>query len=188
MLALAAAAAAPCCTPAAERRRRPLTLVSPPDPPAAVVLPRLPRRHLTVHAAAAAADYAAGSGADPAAGAAPGGPLPRQPRRVCIMVEPSPFTYVCGYMNRYRNTIRFLTEAGVEVLVVTPGPGMTLPGSDFSAAREQVGRDARALGSCCPLARVCRQGDSSQQLRLAMLPCALPFRRRRRRRRCCCCC
>lgn len=53
------------------------------------------------------------------------------------MVEPSPFTYVCGYMNRYRNTIRFLTEAGVEVLVVTPGPGMTVPGIDFSAACEQ---------------------------------------------------
>lgn len=53
------------------------------------------------------------------------------------MVEPSPFTYVCGYMNRYRNTIRFLTEAGVEVMVVTPGPGMTLPGVDFSAACDQ---------------------------------------------------
>ncbi|PRW61558.1 sulfoquinovosyl transferase SQD2-like [Chlorella sorokiniana] len=53
------------------------------------------------------------------------------------MVEPSPFTYVCGYMNRYRNTIRFLTEAGVEVMVVTPGPGMTMPGVDFSAARDQ---------------------------------------------------
>ncbi|EFN51474.1 hypothetical protein CHLNCDRAFT_33086 [Chlorella variabilis] len=53
------------------------------------------------------------------------------------MVEPSPFTYVCGYMNRYRNTIRFLTEAGVDVLVVTPGPGMTAPGIDFSAACEQ---------------------------------------------------
>ena len=53
------------------------------------------------------------------------------------MVEPSPFTYVCGYMNRYRNTIRFLTEAGVEVLIVTPGPGLTLPGHDFSAACDQ---------------------------------------------------
>lgn len=37
------------------------------------------------------------------------------------MVEPSPFTYVCGYMNRYRNTIRFLVEHGCEVLVVSPG-------------------------------------------------------------------
>lgn len=53
------------------------------------------------------------------------------------MVEPSPFTYVCGYMNRYRNTIRFLQEAGCEVLVVTPGKGMSMPGSDFSAARDQ---------------------------------------------------
>jgi sulfoquinovosyltransferase len=53
------------------------------------------------------------------------------------MVEPSPFTYVCGYMNRYRNTIRFLTEAGVEVMVVCPGPGMTVPGVDFSAACDQ---------------------------------------------------
>jgi hypothetical protein len=43
------------------------------------------------------------------------------PKRICFMVEPSPFTYVCGYMNRYRNTIRFLTEAGCEVLVITPG-------------------------------------------------------------------
>lgn len=72
-------------------------------------------------------------------------PGARRPRRVCIMVEPSPFTYVCGYMNRYRNTIRFLTEAGVEVLVVTPGPGMTMPGVDFSAACDQVGG---AAGTC----------------------------------------
>lgn len=43
------------------------------------------------------------------------------PRRICLLVEPSPFTYVCGYMNRYRNTIRYLREAGCEVLVVTPG-------------------------------------------------------------------
>ena len=43
------------------------------------------------------------------------------PKRVCIMVEPSPFTYVCGYMNRYRNTIKYLTELGCEVLVVAPG-------------------------------------------------------------------
>ena len=63
--------------------------------------------------------------------------LSSAPNRVAMLVEPSPFTYVCGYMNRYRNTIRFLTEAGVEVLVVTPGPGVTAPGADFSAACEQ---------------------------------------------------
>lgn len=57
--------------------------------------------------------------------------------RVCIMVEPSPFTYVCGYMNRYRNTIRFLVELGCEVLVITPGRGVTLPGADPSAFVDQ---------------------------------------------------
>lgn len=101
-----------------------------PHPPAstphAALLPRLPRRHLMCTASAAAAGSAEGAEAPP-----------RRPRRVCIMVEPSPFTYVCGYMNRYRNTIRFLTEAGVEVLVVTPGPGVTVPGVDFSAACDQ---------------------------------------------------
>ena len=59
------------------------------------------------------------------------------PRRVCIMVEPSPFTYVCGYMNRYRNTIRFLVQSGCEVLVVAPGRGMALPGADTSAFVDQ---------------------------------------------------
>lgn len=72
-----------------------------------MLLPRLPRRHALVAASAASG----GAAADPAvASAASSGGLPR-PKRVCIMVEPSPFTYVCGYMNRYRNTIRFLTEA-----------------------------------------------------------------------------
>ena len=117
-----------------------------PTPPAApavpaALLPRLPRRHMVcladAGAAAAAGTLAPASAA--AAAAAAGLPGARRPRRVCIMVEPSPFTYVCGYMNRYRNTIRFLTEAGVEVMVVTPGPGLTLPGADFSAARDQVG-------------------------------------------------
>jgi sulfoquinovosyltransferase len=63
--------------------------------------------------------------------------MPAPPKRVCILVEPSPFTYVCGYMNRYRNTIRFLTEAGCEVMVVTPGKGVVLPGADPSAFVDQ---------------------------------------------------
>ena len=53
------------------------------------------------------------------------------------MVEPSPFTYVCGYMNRYRNTIKYLTSLGCEVLVVTPGKGVCAPGADPSAFVEQ---------------------------------------------------
>lgn len=43
------------------------------------------------------------------------------PKRVCIFVEPSPFTYVCGYKNRFCNLIRYLREAGCEVLVITTG-------------------------------------------------------------------
>lgn len=43
------------------------------------------------------------------------------PKRVAIFVEPSPFTYVCGYKNRYCNAIKYLVEAGCEVLVVTTG-------------------------------------------------------------------
>lgn len=59
------------------------------------------------------------------------------PRRVCIMVEPSPFTYVCGYMNRYRNTIKYLTELGCEVLIISPGKGVSVPGADTSAFVDQ---------------------------------------------------
>ncbi len=43
------------------------------------------------------------------------------PRRIAIFVEPSPFTYVCGYANRFTNTIRSLVEQGSEVLVITTG-------------------------------------------------------------------
>lgn len=46
---------------------------------------------------------------------------PPSPRRIAIFVEPSPFTYVCGYANRFTNTIRCLMEQGCEVLVITTG-------------------------------------------------------------------
>lgn len=43
------------------------------------------------------------------------------PRRIAIFVEPSPFTYVCGYGNRFTNTIRCLVDQGCHVLVITTG-------------------------------------------------------------------
>jgi len=43
------------------------------------------------------------------------------PKRIAILVEPSPFTYVSGYKNRFCNTIKYLVEAGCEVMVVTTG-------------------------------------------------------------------
>lgn len=45
------------------------------------------------------------------------------PRRICLFVEPSPFSYVCGYKNRFQNFIKHLRERGDEVLVVTTHKG-----------------------------------------------------------------
>lgn len=46
---------------------------------------------------------------------------PNAPKRICIFVEPSPFTYVSGYKNRFTTMIKYLVAAGCEVLVVTTG-------------------------------------------------------------------
>lgn len=74
------------------------------------------------------------------------------PKRIAILVEPSPFTYVSGYKNRFCNTIKHLVEAGCEVMVVTTGTrtnilllenwvdclgrGLTWPGVDSSALQD----------------------------------------------------
>lgn len=47
-----------------------------------------------------------------------------EPRRVVLFVEPSPFSYISGYKNRYQNFIRYLRELGDEVLVVTTHHGV----------------------------------------------------------------
>ncbi|XVE76517.1 hypothetical protein DITRI_Ditri12bG0180000 [Diplodiscus trichospermus] len=46
------------------------------------------------------------------------------PRRIALFVEPSPFSYVSGYKNRFQNFIRYLREMGDEVLVVTTHEGV----------------------------------------------------------------
>ena len=81
----------------------------------------------------------AGSAAAAAAGArgSLAGGAAAVPKRVALFVEPSPFTYVCGYKNRFQTLIRYLKEQGTEVLVITPGKGVTFPLVDFSAAVEQ---------------------------------------------------
>jgi len=58
------------------------------------------------------------------------------PKRIAILVEPSPFTYVSGYKNRFCNTIKHLVEAGCEVMVVTTGRGVAWPGVDSSALQD----------------------------------------------------
>ncbi|CAN4118241.1 unnamed protein product [Withania somnifera] len=45
-------------------------------------------------------------------------------RRIAIFVEPSPFSYVSGYKNRFQNFIRYLREMGDEVMVVTTHEGV----------------------------------------------------------------
>lgn len=40
-------------------------------------------------------------------------PLRRtKPRKIALFIEPTPFTYVCGYSNRFKELLRFLSKAG----------------------------------------------------------------------------
>lgn len=47
-------------------------------------------------------------------------PLGRTPpRRVCLMVEPTPFTHVSGYANRFKEMLKFMRKAGDQVDILT---------------------------------------------------------------------
>jgi hypothetical protein len=47
-------------------------------------------------------------------------PLKRNPpRKVLLMVEPTPFTHVSGYSNRFKEMLKFLSKAGDDVEVLT---------------------------------------------------------------------
>ena len=47
-------------------------------------------------------------------------PLRRQPpRKICLMVEPTPFTHVSGYANRFKEMLKFLKKAGDDVDILT---------------------------------------------------------------------
>lgn len=56
------------------------------------------------------------------------------PRRICLMVEPTPFTHVSGYSNRFKNLLLQLREAGDEVLVIVPDNDPEAP-KEFAGAR-----------------------------------------------------
>lgn len=48
-------------------------------------------------------------------------PLDQHPRRrVALLVEPTPFTHVSGYSNRFKEMLRFLVAGGDEAAVITP--------------------------------------------------------------------
>ena len=54
----------------------------------------------------------------------------KPPRNICLMVEPTPFTHVSGYANRFQEMLKFLKKAGdnVEILTVdSKTPARDLP-------------------------------------------------------------
>lgn len=62
-------------------------------------------------------------------------PLKRNPpRKVCLMVEPTPFTHVSGYANRFKEMLKFMAKAGDEVDILTVDsktPADQLPNEAF---------------------------------------------------------
>eukprot|EP00871_Galdieria_phlegrea_P004831 jgi/Galph1/5349/GphlegSOOS_G3913.1 len=49
------------------------------------------------------------------------------PRKVVLIIEPTPFTHISGYSNRYRETLKYFKQAGDEVLVIVPENSPTAP-------------------------------------------------------------
>ena len=48
-------------------------------------------------------------------------PLNEHPsRRVALLVEPTPFTHVSGYSNRFKEMLRYLVAGGDTLTVITP--------------------------------------------------------------------
>ena len=47
-------------------------------------------------------------------------PLKRSPpRNICLLIEPTPFTHVSGYANRFKEMLRYLSKAGDHVDILT---------------------------------------------------------------------
>lgn len=60
-------------------------------------------------------------------------------RRVAIVVEPTPFTHVSGYANRYKGLVEHLRSRGDEVLVITPDSSKDAPTSYAGATVASIG-------------------------------------------------
>ena len=65
---------------------------------------------------------AAQTRAPPATGLQAEPPPLRQtpPRKVSVLIEPTPFTHVSGYSNRFKEMLRFLKAGGDDAEVITP--------------------------------------------------------------------
>jgi sulfoquinovosyltransferase len=55
-----------------------------------------------------------------------------QPLKVLLMVEPSPFTYVSGYANRFREMLYHLNKTGDKVEIITTDEGQDAPDTFLS--------------------------------------------------------
>ncbi|CDF35291.1 unnamed protein product [Chondrus crispus] len=78
-------------------------------------------------AATARASYAVADGHNLDLAATP-------PRRIALMVEPSPFTHTSGYSNRFKNLLLQLRDAGDSVLVIVPDNDPDAP-TEFAGAK-----------------------------------------------------
>lgn len=78
-------------------------------------------------AATARASYAVADGANLQLTATP-------PRKIALMVEPSPFTHTSGYSNRFKNLLLQLRDAGDQVLVIVPDNDPDAP-TEFAGAK-----------------------------------------------------
>uniref|UniRef100_A0A7S0G354 Glycosyltransferase subfamily 4-like N-terminal domain-containing protein n=1 Tax=Rhodosorus marinus TaxID=101924 RepID=A0A7S0G354_9RHOD len=57
-------------------------------------------------------------------------------KRIAIVVEPTPFTHVSGYSNRFKTHIEHLTKAGDDVLIICPDTSENAP-SEYMGAKVQ---------------------------------------------------
>ena len=58
----------------------------------------------------------------------------KQPRKVCLMVEPTPFNYVCGYTNRFNEMLRYMSKAGDVIEIITTADSR-IPTKDLPTER-----------------------------------------------------
>lgn len=61
--------------------------------------------------------------------AATGAPELKVPTRVQLIVEPTPFTHVSGYANRYKEYLKYQKKAGSDVSIITPDDSEDAPDS-----------------------------------------------------------
>eukprot|EP01031_Cornospumella_fuschlensis_P032197 gene32197-38942_t len=52
---------------------------------------------------------------------------PQPPMKILVVVEPTPFNYVSGYANRFKEMLKYLSKAGDEVEIVTSDPDPLAP-------------------------------------------------------------